>query len=230
MRLSLCLLSWVVASNGCAAKTARDELVVSKNDENNKKACSDKDFPKEESDFAATCLLTYKYCVRCGGEGLKNVDLSGKDLSDGDFRGTDFQKNDLEDTNLSGADLRGADLTRAMLRRANLIGANLRDAKLEYAALDNANLRGANLAYAGVQGTYFTGPRTDMRDACLEGMNFRGDSTYCWVEIRLPPGYYCDIRSDIPVFNTWKNIRQHNPLPHTAASCSAKWANWSLSR
>ena len=74
---------------------------------------------------------------------LAKLDLSGRELSNGDFRDAI-----LADTDLSGADLSGADLTGAVLARADFSGARLKGANLRGANLTKANLSGADLTGA----------------------------------------------------------------------------------
>jgi len=62
------------------------------------------------------------------GNGGKQADLRGADLSLANLRGADLNLANLRGADLRGADLRGADLSLADLNRADLRGAKLKGA------------------------------------------------------------------------------------------------------
>ena len=88
---------------------------------------------------------------------LKEVDLSGADLSRVNLRGSN-----LREVNLIQADLSGANLIEADLMGANLIGADMSGADLSGAFLGEANLNGANLS------------GTNLRNSLLAVSSFAG--------------------------------------------------------
>src|SRR5258708_39035791 len=71
---------------------------------------------------------------------LSGLDLSGRNVGDGDFTGAA-----LEETNFEGAKLDTASFFGADLRRANLSAASLRRADLRGASMRGANMIGADL-------------------------------------------------------------------------------------
>jgi len=77
------------------------------------------------------------------GGSFDDVDLSGADLSEIDFRGMSFVDATLEKTILRGCRFDEADLSGAQLREADLTDASLLGAKLEGADFSDACLLGA---------------------------------------------------------------------------------------
>jgi uncharacterized protein YjbI with pentapeptide repeats len=133
--------------------------------------------------------------INLPGAQLRNVDLSGSNLSRSfftrsDFSGANLSEADLNNTNLleanlSRADLCNANLTKAILSKTNLSGADLRGIKLirssshDYPILDlqRANLKGANLRgidFASVDLSYADLSMADLTNASLEGANISG--------------------------------------------------------
>lgn len=98
---------------------------------------------------------------------LRDIDLSGVNLSRANLRGADLTDTDLNGANLSGASLAGADLSGAMLGDANLKGANLQRCSLALANLGGANLAGANLQEANLSNANLSD--ADLTDANLTG-------------------------------------------------------------
>jgi len=101
---------------------------------------------------------------------LKNVDLSGLDLSNASLYKAVLLNAVLNNTNLKGADLSYAYLNIysakfADFSNANLKGADLTKADLNYAILKEANLYRANLSLADFQNADLQG--ADLNDACL---------------------------------------------------------------
>lgn len=94
---------------------------------------------------------------------MRDVDLSGADLSYLALPGADFVG-----ANLSGADLYGADLFRANLSKANLSRANLEWANLTRTLLIAANLSGANVSDASVYLADLTGSDQSGVDGVLD--------------------------------------------------------------
>lgn len=115
---------------------------------------------------------------------LRNIDLSGADLSRANLSGAD-----LSHANLSGANFGGTNLSGARLNKANLSGADLSHANLSEAWLNSANLSntsltgtqfqeakiwGSDLSGATFRGTVLSGARLDgvnLSNAELEGVN-----------------------------------------------------------
>jgi len=97
-----------------------------------------------------------------GGANLRNVDLTGANLS-----GAYLSKADLRDANLTGANLSGAHLGRADLSGAKLSQANLSLSHLGRADLFRAALIETNLSAAQLS-------KTDLREANLRGANLEG--------------------------------------------------------
>jgi uncharacterized protein YjbI with pentapeptide repeats len=82
---------------------------------------------------------------------LTDIDLRGRNLSDGDFTGAimagcDLKGARLDHANLYGCDLQNANLTDVSMRRADLRGACLRNANLTNADLFEADLREGSIA------------------------------------------------------------------------------------
>jgi uncharacterized protein YjbI with pentapeptide repeats len=122
---------------------------------------------------------------------LSFLDLSGNELSFGNFILADlnhsnlqlgsavfslFYSANLEEVNLRsahllGANLEDANLGGADLREANLLGANLERADLRKADLREADLREANLGGANLEGADLR--KADLKDAYLVGINIR---------------------------------------------------------
>ena len=76
---------------------------------------------------------------------LRELDLSGLDLTKRNLRAIDLAGTNLQKTNFSHATLVEANLRTANLTEADLWSANLRDAALDDAILDRANLTAATL-------------------------------------------------------------------------------------
>jgi hypothetical protein len=89
--------------------------------------------------------------LKLAGEGIRQPNFSGWDLSGADLR----------DADLRDADLSGADLSGAYLSGANLIGSDLRNADLRGADLSGAYLSGANLSGANLIGSDLSGANLD---------------------------------------------------------------------
>ena len=110
-----------------------------------------------------TLLLT-KSCIRCDLRGvklvnltLKNLIITGADLSDanlsgGTFEIADFVNTNLARTDLSGSVLIGARISNTNFRKANLTNTNLDGADLRFADLRDANLSNTNLRNANMDG------------------------------------------------------------------------------
>ncbi|MGB7439705.1 MAG: pentapeptide repeat-containing protein [Coleofasciculaceae cyanobacterium] len=112
---------------------------------------------------------------KCIGCDLRNVDLSGENLS-GKYRipasssplsiGPDNLRKaapvNLTEADLSGANLSSTNLTAVILNHASLRDANLTEANLKEAQLEKANLTGASLKNA------------DLQEANLKGANLKG--------------------------------------------------------
>jgi len=86
---------------------------------------------------------------------LRETDLQGTILTEGNFQGALFFYANLRGAHLNGANLQragfiGADLRAAILAHSNLQGASLVMADLFKADLTRADLKGANLAMANV--------------------------------------------------------------------------------
>jgi len=97
-----------------------------------------------------------------GGANLRNVDLTGANLS-----GACLSKADLRNAKLTGANLSGAHLGRADLSGANLSQANLSLSHLGRADLFRATLIETNLSSAHLS-------KSDLREANLREANLEG--------------------------------------------------------
>ncbi|MEM6281984.1 MAG: pentapeptide repeat-containing protein, partial [Chloroflexota bacterium] len=114
------------------------------------------------------------------GANLAGADLSGLDLSGFNLREINLSGADLTNVRLSGADLIDADLsyanligvqcTNSNLRFANLSGADLRNAELLQADLSHADLSGDNLMFANLFGANLF--RAELQGADLRGTWF----------------------------------------------------------
>jgi uncharacterized protein YjbI with pentapeptide repeats len=87
---------------------------------------------------------------------LRNVDLSGENLSELNFAGVDMDKVKFIGANLIGCDLRKAYLARTDFTDADLTEADLREANLSVANLSRANLKGADLSHANCSSANLT--------------------------------------------------------------------------
>jgi uncharacterized protein YjbI with pentapeptide repeats len=113
------------------------------------------------------------------GEGLRQRDFTGANLSGMRLAAIDFSDSFMESADLEGCDLSGAKLCRAVLAKANLRGANLA----------GADLSGANLGGAFLDGTIFDGAdlsdavlsRTELSGARFKGANLTGAD---WLEAK----------------------------------------------
>src|SRR6266851_4542271 len=97
---------------------------------------------------------------------LSGLDLSGRNLCDGDFTGPiladcHISNARLDNATLFGADLQNANLREASLRRADLRGACLRGADLSGANLRDAVLVGCKTVKWNVQDANLSGVLTD---------------------------------------------------------------------
>ncbi|CAM9825854.1 unnamed protein product [Pylaiella littoralis] len=85
-----------------------------------------------------------------GGLDYAELNLTGKDFSNGKYKSKDFSGAIAKEVNFSGSDLRGVRFFKADLKKANFTGANLGTASLEEADLD-----GTILTNAVAAGSYF---------------------------------------------------------------------------
>ncbi|MEA5534254.1 pentapeptide repeat-containing protein [Crocosphaera sp. XPORK-15E] len=88
---------------------------------------------------------------------LRWANFMGADLSGANFMGADLSGADLIGADLSGANLMGAKLTEANLKGADLSQANLQEVDLSWADLSEVNLIGANLSQANLKGAILSG-------------------------------------------------------------------------
>ncbi|CAM9861927.1 unnamed protein product [Scytosiphon promiscuus] len=100
-----------------------------------------------------------------GGLDYAELNLTGKDFSNGKYKAKDFSGAIAKEVNFSGSDLRGVRFFKADLRKANFSGANLGTASLEEADLD-----GAIMTNAVATGSYFTNNVNNVGD--LSGADF----------------------------------------------------------
>lgn len=108
---------------------------------------------------------------------LTSVNLTGYDLSDGDFTGANFRGTYLCNAVLNGARLAAANFDYANLERADFFGADCMGATFTGAAAPgarfaHARLDGANLVEADLRGADFT--RARLEDAHLANANYDG--------------------------------------------------------
>jgi uncharacterized protein YjbI with pentapeptide repeats len=139
--------------------------------------------------------------VRRGGD-LRDLDLSGHDLStaalshvcfdrallyatdlsDANLYECSFVQTMLDDVQLIDVDATRSDFSEASLRRVqaisaelmevNLCNANLQECNFYDVDLQDANLTGANFSYANLRGTYL--PRARLAHAILTGAQVEG--------------------------------------------------------
>jgi len=103
---------------------------------------------------------------------LRQLNLSGADLSGANLRDFNLSSTDLEGACLVNANLRRADLSFAELNNADLCGADLSNANLHGASLENADLRDATLSCADLNSADLTGADlsgADLAGAILDG-------------------------------------------------------------
>ncbi|MBZ0303584.1 MAG: pentapeptide repeat-containing protein [Anaerolineae bacterium] len=124
------------------------------------------------------------------GFGLREANLSRRDLSSANLRGADLFGSNLWNTNLTGANLENAILIRARMRQAKLGGANLAAAELDDADLRQADLAGANLEGADM-------PGANLEEADLQGANLNGARL---LGATLPNGQPYATGSDLSAF------------------------------
>jgi uncharacterized protein YjbI with pentapeptide repeats len=113
-------------------------------------------------------------------EDLSDMDLSGANLSEVDFRGRPLRGALLLRAMLRGANLRGVDLTGAQLGGADLTGAALEGALLGAADFTGAVLDGARLDGASLSAATFekaSGRGASFRGVTGEGVTFVAG---CW--------------------------------------------------
>lgn len=108
---------------------------------------------------------------------LAGTNLSGYDLSDGDFTGANFKGAYLCGTNFAGARLNRSDFQLAVLENADFYGAEAGGASFSAAfcgstRFAHANLNDATFIDADLRAADFTGARlerSDLRGAALDG-------------------------------------------------------------
>jgi uncharacterized protein YjbI with pentapeptide repeats len=98
--------------------------------------------------------------------GERTLDLSGRDLSCGNFRGVDLRRADLSNSKLIGAIFDNAKLQGAWLDHTDLTGASLAHANLSETDLSEALLHGADL------------DRAQITDALLDATQFQGANLF----------------------------------------------------
>ncbi|WP_421858937.1 pentapeptide repeat-containing protein [Oricola sp.] len=90
---------------------------------------------------------------------LRDTDLTGADMADGDFALARLDGARMQGADLSGAQMQGAGLTAARMQ-----GAELREAQMQGADLSGARMQAADLTGARMQGAY-------LREAQMQGAN-----------------------------------------------------------
>ncbi len=108
---------------------------------------------------------------------LTGVNLSGYDMSDGDFTSANFRGSYLCGANFAGSRLTAANFDYSNLERADLIGADCMGTSFAGAAAPGARFAsarfdGASFADADLRGADFT--RARLEDANLANANFDG--------------------------------------------------------
>jgi hypothetical protein len=109
---------------------------------------------------------------------LARVNLSGYDLSDGDFSGASFRGAYLGATNFAGAKITRADFQMAMLETADFYGAKAQEASFSAAycgqtRFAHCDLTGARFVESDLRDADFTGAilqRADLVGAALDGV------------------------------------------------------------
>lgn len=121
---------------------------------------------------------------QCAFGELRNANLAGKDLHDGNYDTARLDGANLAGANLTGSSMQVANLTKANLSKAKLVhthlhaaqlmGADLSGADLDGATMTKtfamgANFKGANLAHTSLQGADFSGAIWTDGHVCKEG-------------------------------------------------------------
>lgn len=104
--------------------------------------------------------------------GLRDLDLSGMDLSGIDLCNVDLRGSSMSEANLHGADLSYANVQHASLRYANMATANMRSAILDGTDAAYTNLSDTVLCYATMYGTDLT--YADLSRAYMLGAHVHG--------------------------------------------------------
>ncbi|WP_173981753.1 pentapeptide repeat-containing protein [Magnetospirillum sp. SS-4] len=109
---------------------------------------------------------------QCAFGELRNANLAGKDLHDGNYDTARLDGANLSGANLSGSSMQVANLTKANLSKANLERVHLHAAQLMGADLSGANLTSATMTKAFAMGANFKG--ANLTKALLQGADFSG--------------------------------------------------------
>ena len=104
---------------------------------------------------------------------LKNISMTGADLSRLNLKGADLTGADLTEANLTEANLRYTYFWNADLTKANLTGVDFTRANLLRVNLTYANLTGADLRYCNFTNAIFH--KTIITNAKLDPKNFYRD-------------------------------------------------------
>lgn len=120
---------------------------------------------------------TQEELTGCSGIDFSNQNLSGQNLSNGDYRCAN-----CVNTNFTGCTINQGDFELANLERANFYGANLRNTNFKDARLVSANFYGADLKvtqfiFADVRNGTFRGAdvkQADLSNAMLTHCDFYG--------------------------------------------------------
>ncbi|GKZ00896.1 hypothetical protein MPSEU_001041200 [Mayamaea pseudoterrestris] len=126
--------------------------------------------PVRQLTSAATSMLVLTIpivaaAVSGGGLDYANIDITGQDFSNGNYKGKDFTQVIAKATTFANSNLQGCRFYKAFLARTDFSGADLRGASLEDTSMDDAILKGAIAS-----GAYFGASILDV--ATLENADF----------------------------------------------------------
>ena len=144
---------------------------------------------------------------------LRDIDLTGADLTNANLHGAQFEKVNLTGATLENADLRKARFGDSTLLNTNFTGTNLEEANLASTTLTGTNLTNANLTYAWLQGA-------DLRTATLTNTNLHGAEfdSGVWISTTYEPRQLLNTRGLNPAYTehgipqeVWDQILPTNP-------------------
>jgi hypothetical protein len=127
---------------------------------------------------------------KLAGANLREIRLTGADLSGSDLRGADLsvarlRKVDLSDADLTGAMFVGADITAVQLSAATMAGCSLEGACLNLTSFSDTIITGANVRDAYVDGTFFSNVDLTPFLAQQATVRFAGASTVDWRSVSI---------------------------------------------
>ena len=114
---------------------------------------------------AGVLLSSPAGAVSGGGLDYANIDITGQDFSNNNYKGKDFTQVIAKGTNFANSNLQGCRFYKAFLVNTDFSGADLRGASLEDTSMDGASLKNAIAA-----GSYFSKSLLDV--GTLENADF----------------------------------------------------------